>query len=138
MRRVTRAVRASGAMNIRSPCARSEFAIITDADEPGRKHGVQVAASLFGRVESLKVLGLPGAKDLSEWTENGGTRNALLELIRNTQEWKAQTGPSAQTQLVALAVEELLTREIKPRANAVESDSARAGSCDALRISRHR
>jgi hypothetical protein len=65
-------------------------AIIADADESGRKHARQVARSLHGKVESLKVLELPSAKDLSEWVERGGTRDALLTIIMNTPEWKPQ------------------------------------------------
>jgi hypothetical protein len=66
------------------------IAIIADADEPGRKHAQQVAASLFGKAESVKVLELPGAKDLTEWVEHGGTRDELLKLIRGTPEWRPQ------------------------------------------------
>ena len=66
-------------------------AIIADADAPGRKHAQQVARSLYGKVESLKLLELPGAKDLSEWVERGGTRGALLELIDDAPEWKLQS-----------------------------------------------
>ena len=99
-----------------SDCLRGKrVAVLADADDPGRKHAQQVAMSLFGNVESLKVLELPRAKDLTEWVEKGGAREALLELVRNTQEWKTQAGQSVETPLVALAVEELLTREIKPR-----------------------
>ncbi len=64
------------------------IAIIADADEPGRKHATHVAASLFGKVETLKVLELPGAKDLAEWKEHGGTRQALVDLINAASEWK--------------------------------------------------
>jgi putative DNA primase/helicase len=89
--------------------------IIADADEPGRKHAQEIAASLFGRTESLKVIELPAAKDLSEWVERGGTREALLELIRSTPDHKPAASPSVRTPLIAIGVEELLTREIKPR-----------------------
>jgi hypothetical protein len=65
--------------------------IIADADAPGRKHAQQVARSLFGRAESLKLLELPHAKDLSEWVEQGGTRGALLDLVQNAPEWKPQS-----------------------------------------------
>ena len=63
-------------------------AVIADADPPGRKHAQQVADSLFGKVQSLKVLELSGAKDLSEWMERGGTRVQLLELIGRTSQWQ--------------------------------------------------
>jgi putative DNA primase/helicase len=47
--------------------------IIADADPPGRKHADQVAASLAGKAQSVKVLELPKAKDLTEWLERGGS-----------------------------------------------------------------
>ena len=65
--------------------------VIADADEPGRKHAEQVAASLAGKAESLKVLELPGAKDLSEWIAHSGTHTALSELIGSAPEWKAHS-----------------------------------------------
>ena len=65
-------------------------AIIADADAPGRKYAQQVAHSLYGKVESLTLLELPGAKDLSEWVEHGGTREKFLELIQNASELKLQ------------------------------------------------
>jgi hypothetical protein len=89
-------------------------AVVADADKPGREHAQKIAASCFGKVESLKVLELPGAKDLSEWFEKGGTRDALVELIRNAPEWIAKTDASTETPLIALAVEDLLTLEISP------------------------
>ena len=89
--------------------------IIADADEPGRKHAQDVAASLFGKVESLKVLEFTHAKDLSQWTASGGTREALLKLIQNAPEWKPEIVAGTGISLIAVSVEELLSREIKPR-----------------------
>ena len=65
-----------------------QITIIADADEPGRKHARQIAESLHLRVGSVKVLELPGVKDLSEWVERGGTKEVLSELIGNTPEWR--------------------------------------------------
>jgi putative DNA primase/helicase len=62
--------------------------IMADADAPGRVHAVQVATSLAGKVESLKVLELPGAKDLTEYIERGGTHESLLELIERAPQWR--------------------------------------------------
>jgi putative DNA primase/helicase len=67
--------------------------VIADADEPGRKHAEEVAASIFGKAASLKVIKLPQAKDLTDWVERGGTRQSLLELMRTTDQWK----PSLQS-----------------------------------------
>ena len=80
-----------------SECLRGKrVAIISDADEPGRKHAQEVAASLFGKVESLKVLELPGVKDLSEWIEGGGTRGVLVEFIREAPQWTTQSSATAE------------------------------------------
>lgn len=62
--------------------------IIADADEPGRKHAQEVAVSLFGKVESLRLMELPHAKDLTEWISQGGTREGLLQLLRSAPEWQ--------------------------------------------------
>lgn len=68
-----------------------DVAIVTDADDAGRNHAQKVAQLLLAKVESLKLLELPGAKDLSEWVEQGGSRAALLDLIESTPEWKPQS-----------------------------------------------
>lgn len=73
--------------------------VIADADEPGRNHAEQVAASLAGKVESLKVLELPGAKDLNEWVERGGTREALINLIQTAPEWNPLSSIDAAAML---------------------------------------
>lgn len=62
-------------------------AILADADEAGRKHAEQVARSLYLRAKSVKVLELPGAKDLAEWVARGGTSAALETLIAGAPLW---------------------------------------------------
>jgi DNA primase len=62
--------------------------VIADADEPGRKHAGHVEASLTRKVESLKVVELPNAKDLTEWVASGGTREKLLDRLRDAPERK--------------------------------------------------
>jgi hypothetical protein len=61
--------------------------IIADADDPGRRHAQVVALSLYGRVKSLKVIELPSSKDLSDWVNRGGTRQALDGLIHEAPNW---------------------------------------------------
>jgi putative DNA primase/helicase len=93
--------------------------VIADADEPGRTHAQQVAISLHLRAESMKVLELPGAKDLSEWVGRGGTRETLLETIRNAPEWKP---PSQATNGFALThLADLLARPDIPVEYVVEN-----------------
>ena len=79
------------------PLRGKRVAIIADADEPGRKHALQVAASLHLRAESVKVLELPGAKDLSEWVGRGGTLEKLLGMIRNAPDWVEEAVKSRGT-----------------------------------------
>ncbi len=93
--------------------------IIADADEPGRKHAQDVAASLWGRVESLKVMELPGAKDLTEWVGRGGTRETLLDLVRNTNEWKPAVSNAGGFVLTPLG--DLLARPDAPVEYIVEN-----------------
>ena len=72
-------------------------AIIGDSDAPGRSHAQKVAESLIFKAVSLKALELPDAKDLSEWTERGGTTDDLLGLIDKTAEWQSsQTAPKLE------------------------------------------
>jgi 5S rRNA maturation endonuclease (ribonuclease M5) len=81
--------------------------IIADADKPGREHAQQIAASLAGKAQSVKVLELR-AKDLTAWAENGGTRDALLELIRNADATPANADDvHVLTDLAALTVPDM-------------------------------
>jgi putative DNA primase/helicase len=96
-----------------------QIIIIADADEPGRKHAETVSASLQWKAPSIKVLELPGAKDLSEWVEHGGARDALLELIRNAPERKSTTQVTGGFILTPLA--DLLARPDIPVEYIVEN-----------------
>jgi hypothetical protein len=58
--------------------------IIADSDEVGQKHARSVATQLYEIAAYVKVLTLPGAKDLSEWVEAGGTRKQLIQLLKAT------------------------------------------------------
>jgi hypothetical protein len=91
--------------------AGKRVAVIRDADEAGRGHGSAVAGSLYGKVEMLKLLELPGAKDLTEWIEKGGARETLVELIRSTPEWvPGSEAEKIPNRIVLVSAEEFLTR----------------------------
>lgn len=65
--------------------------ILPDNDEPGRKHGLQVARSLYTKSGSVKVLKLPDLPekgDVTDWLNNGGTKEKLLQLVQGTPEWQ--------------------------------------------------
>ena len=84
---------------------------IADADVPGRKDAEQIAASLAGKVQSLRVMELPGAKDLSEWVERGGTRDALIEMIGNAPEWKVR--PSLSVSAITRAFSDIKPQPLR-------------------------
>jgi putative DNA primase/helicase len=80
--------------------------VIADADDAGRKTARDVANSLLGKVSSLKLFELPGsAKDLTEWVEGGGTRDALEGFIESQPEWKQ--GPSASASAITRAFSDI-------------------------------
>lgn len=61
--------------------------VIADADAPGVAHAREVARSLLGVAEPVRLIeALPQAKDLTEWIEKGATREKLLQIIRDTLE----------------------------------------------------
>ena len=59
--------------------------IIPDADEPGRRHALDVASSLLGVAAEVRIVELPGAKDVSAWSEQGGSRELLGRLAQDAQ-----------------------------------------------------
>ena len=64
---------------------RKAVASIPDADEPGRRHARDVAESLLGVAESVKIIELPSAKDLSAWAEVGGDAAELRALEESAE-----------------------------------------------------
>lgn len=67
--------------------------IIADKDAPGRKHAVAVAASIKGRVQSVKVIELPDVagrpvKDAHDFFAAGGTADQLRELAEAATEFE--------------------------------------------------
>lgn len=76
--------------------------ILADADGPGRAHARAVAKALWDARQgattgksacaTIKILELPGSKDLSEALEKGLPKEALLALIAETAEWRPRPG----------------------------------------------
>ena len=60
--------------------------IIPDNDPPGQKLALTVSKALHKvRCPDVKILNLPGLQekgDVSDWLENGGTKEKLLELVK--------------------------------------------------------
>lgn len=73
-----------------------KVAIIPDNDKPGRDHALQVAKTLKGVAESVKVVELPGLPekgDVSDWIEAGGTKERLVEIIKKAPETELSKYP---------------------------------------------
>jgi putative DNA primase/helicase len=71
--------------------------ILSDNDEPGRKHASQVARSLAGAAASFKVLqlpNLPDAGDVSDWLAAGGTAEGLQRLAEKAPLWQEAASPA--------------------------------------------
>lgn len=67
--------------------------ILPDKDAPGKKHAQKVAASLYGKARSIKIIELPDRdgqciKDVSDWIAAGGTITELEQLVSQTLEYK--------------------------------------------------
>jgi len=63
--------------------------ILPDADNPGQKHGEQVASSIKGKVTAIQTVTLPYGKDLSEWAEAGGTAETFRALLEAAETWES-------------------------------------------------
>lgn len=64
--------------------------IIPDDDQPGRRHGLEVARDLQARGCNVKLLELPSLQpkeDIYDWLKKGHGKAELLELVGQEQEW---------------------------------------------------
>jgi len=67
--------------------------LIPDNDEEGRHHCEIIGNNLRGVAKSIKWLELPGLKekeDISDWLENGGTKEELIKLIENAKNYRSE------------------------------------------------
>jgi DNA primase len=74
-----------------SDCLRGcHVVLIPDNDDTGRAHMDKVAASLRGIADSIRILrlpGLPSAGDVSDWLADGGSAEALWQIVDATAQW---------------------------------------------------
>jgi hypothetical protein len=76
------------------------LAVKMKCEECGRKHALDVARSLNGRVASLKILELPGLAvkgDVSDWLAAGGKRQDLEAFTLSAPEYESEQTDDAAT-----------------------------------------
>ena len=66
--------------------------IVSHADEPGRVEAQKRAALLHGIAACVKVVELPGCKDLAEGVSKGMPRDAFIARCNDAPEWRPDSG----------------------------------------------
>jgi len=70
--------------------------VLQDDDDPGRKHALAVAQSVARYATEVKLLPpFAGAKDFTEWIEQGGTRKEFKKLVAKTKPFESAESPMA-------------------------------------------
>lgn len=72
-----------------------EVVILPDNDDPGREHAREVATSLEGIAEAVRIVELPGldeGEDITDWFLAGGTVEELRELVEETDPDQVTSG----------------------------------------------
>jgi hypothetical protein len=93
-----------------------QVVILPDNDKDGRDHAQMVARALHGIAASVRILPLPDlpeAGDAGEYFAAGGTKEALLQLADQAEEWTpGQDEPEAEPEETRrpLTLRELLAR----------------------------
>ena len=65
--------------------------LLPDNDDPGRNHMETVARMSYGIAKSIKIVNLSGLEekqDISDWLEIGNSKDDLLKLVDETEEWE--------------------------------------------------
>ncbi len=67
--------------------------IIPDNDLPGKNHAEHIAEKLYNKVQSLKILTLPGLGvkgDVTDWLLQSGTKEELLDLAEKSLPYESE------------------------------------------------
>jgi putative DNA primase/helicase len=69
--------------------------IFQDNDEPGRKHAKQVAESVYPYANGVKIVSLPGVKDVSDFLAAGHTIEEIIQIVKQAPTWKPEESASS-------------------------------------------
>jgi hypothetical protein len=69
--------------------------IFQDNDEPGIKHAKRVAESVYRFANGVRIVAVPGAKDISEFMASGKTMKDVIQVVKDTPTWKPEASTSS-------------------------------------------
>jgi putative DNA primase/helicase len=85
---------------------KEKIIILPDNDKPGEQYTNKIASALYGKVEKIKVVKLPGlreAEDILDWVKiEGNDKDKLLSLVKEANEWTPKKGEITETGIVHL------------------------------------
>ncbi len=93
-----------------------QVVILSDNDEPGRKHAEQVAQSLYGTAQSVRVIHLPNLPvkgDVSDWLDAENSKEDLLSIVESSPLWKPNQNTS-ETKKDETALRVVCLAEVQP------------------------
>ena len=78
---------------------KEKIIILPDNDTPGREYATKIAKTLHVHVEEIKIVELPGLPekgDIVDYKRQGGTKEELLELIKEAPIWSPPENNSGE------------------------------------------
>jgi Protein of unknown function (DUF3631) len=72
--------------------SRKDVCLIPDSDGPGARFAAAVCASLYGKVNSLKVVSISPYPDFRRWADAVGTTERMLDSYRDALEFRPASG----------------------------------------------
>jgi len=94
-------------------------AVLPDNDPPGTGHAEQIAQTLDGVTDGVKIVTLPGLPpkgDVSDWLDQGHAVNELQRLAEDAPPWRPpgdhRDGPSSKIRPITITAAELMQKTL--------------------------